>query len=182
MTTIAAALDPLTERIVIAADRQITYGYVTTQTGTKIVKRELPSGKFLVAGVSGPAASINVLRHGMGDLTELRGDAERYLYDHWVPQWFKAHEAIGRRQRDNEVDSVPATVLIGLASRLFVVTSSDIVEWERYTAIGTGSEFAIGAMSVLYGEREAADVVMLGMAAAMKYDRNTGGTIAMETT
>ena len=56
-----------------------------------------------------------------------------------------------------------------------VYSMREVFEYTRYWAVGSGREFALGAMQALYGRlRNSAAVAKAGIEAGAIFDRNSG--------
>jgi ATP-dependent protease HslVU (ClpYQ) peptidase subunit len=67
------------------------------------------------------------------------------------------------------------TVMIANPSGIFAVYSMrEVFEFDRYWAIGSGRDFALGAMYVAYTRaKDVAQVAKIGIAASAEYDTGT---------
>jgi ATP-dependent protease HslVU (ClpYQ) peptidase subunit len=58
----------------------------------------------------------------------------------------------------------------------------DVLEYQRFWAVGSGADFAIGAMYAVYDQLDAPeDIAKIGVAAGCEFDRNSAEPITMHT-
>ena len=59
----------------------------------------------------------------------------------------------------------------------------DIVEYQRFWAVGSGGDFAVGAMFAVYDQLDSAEeIAKIGVMAGCEFDRNSGTPITVYTT
>ena len=81
-----------------------------------------------------------------------------------------------KEEDDDPYESSQLTAMIVNASGIFGVYSMrEIFEFDRFWAIGTGRDFALGAMFAVYNSKMTArEIAELGVKAGCEYDTATG--------
>ncbi|HSA49387.1 MAG TPA: hypothetical protein VLH10_04645 [Yinghuangia sp.] len=134
------------ERIVIAADSQVTLGHQARTEGTKLYK----VGEALVFGGSGNLRDVNLMRLFLDTHTPASSD-ERDVLEFYAEytDWSK------RKMSGFEADS---SFLFGFDGKLFEVDSHFDVLYSDFTAIGSGWEYARAALHLGHSPTEAVQV------------------------
>lgn len=171
MTTIAAKVSNGKARI--AWDSQVTAGSARSFGMNKVVKI---NDQFAV-GISGHLRYGNLIHRTSinkihpFDLKQADFDGYGWLLDEAIPSWMKAVKKDTENQPDEEAGVSYGTVLVVLANRLYTVDHDFSVSMhEDFTAIGSGSEFAITAMHLGKSARQSVVV-------ATELDLYTGGEV-----
>ncbi|MGA4538665.1 hypothetical protein ACPA54_01555 [Uniformispora flossi] len=143
MTVIAGKI--VDDRIVIAADSQVTWGQAKTE-GTKLYK----IGEALVFGGSGHLRDVNLMRLFLDTHTPASSDERDVLefYAEYV-EWAK------RKMSGFEAHS---SFLFAFDGRLFEIDSDFDVTYADFTAIGSGWEYARAALHLGHSPSEAVQV------------------------
>lgn len=144
MTVIAGRIAE--ERIVVAADSQVTLGHQAKTEGTKLYK----VGEALVFGGSGHLRDVNLMRLFLDTHTPASSDERDVLefYAEYI-EWSK------RKLSGFEAHS---SFLFAFDGRLFEVDSDFDVLYADYTAIGSGWEYARAALHLGHSPSEAVQV------------------------
>jgi ATP-dependent protease HslVU (ClpYQ) peptidase subunit len=81
-----------------------------------------------------------------------------------------------KEEEDDPYESSQLTTLIANASGIFGVYSMrEVFEFERFWAIGSGRDYALGAMHVLYDARRTVEeIATAGVTAGAEFDTGTG--------
>ncbi len=81
-----------------------------------------------------------------------------------------------KEEEDDPYESTQVTALIANGSGIFGVYSMrEVFEYTQFWAVGSGREFALGAMQALYGRlRTASAVAKAGIEAGATFDKNSG--------
>jgi ATP-dependent protease HslVU (ClpYQ) peptidase subunit len=163
MTTIAAYIDS-DGNTAIAADRRACYGMtVYSLQRSKIVK----VGPWSI-GVCGAEFVIGIL-----DSLEIAGE--------WSPQTIADHLVETLREASRLVEGeLPANLLIARRGEVWIVDDSGgAMQVDGYAAIGSGSDYAMGLMSMAHQvtEPHAGRVASMAIAAASTHDPFTDDDI-----
>ncbi|WP_305828566.1 hypothetical protein, partial [Klebsiella pneumoniae] len=85
---------------------------------------------------------------------------------------------------DDPYESSQITCLIANATGIYGVYSyREVFSFDRFWGIGSGRNFALGAMSAVFDMpgKSAADVAQVGVSAGVEFDKSSGGPIEVHT-
>jgi ATP-dependent protease HslVU (ClpYQ) peptidase subunit len=176
MTTLVAVRKH--DEVAIAADSLTTFGDVRLaapfdRSYDKIVRH----GDAYI-GLCGSAAHQlvfeSLLKSTSGiDLSSKLAIFETFRKLH--PVLKEQHYLNPKEEEDDPYESTQITALIANPQGIFGVYSMrEVFEYTQYWAVGSGKEFALGAMNALYGRlRSAAEVASAGVEAGALFDRNS---------
>ena len=87
------------------------------------------------------------------------------------------------KENETPFASLDATFLVASPTGIFLVSSNmSVSEFRQFYAIGSGGDYAIGAVHALYNEvNDPADLAQRGVRAAIAYDSCCGGEIEQRT-
>lgn len=157
MTCIAAARQP-DGSILVGADSQVSAGDLKFYpVGSKILQKH----GFTYAS-AGTTRLLDILSYAMEEpegYAEM--DAKAWLIQKWVPEIRRLLNEAGLKEVVNNVETHESTAIIVMQGRIFAFWSNfSITEHAEYFAMGSGREFALGALFVqphnLQGAIEAA--------------------------
>lgn len=131
-------------------------------------------------GLTGTSASLVVLKSYFSnperprDFTSTDGMFETLRYAHHFLKTEYFMSAVARNEEEYE-----STQFYGLAANpngIFAIYSyRSCQQFNRFWAAGSGRDFALGAMQVVYDEAESVeDIVKAGLLAAAEFDGGTG--------
>jgi ATP-dependent HslUV protease, peptidase subunit HslV len=88
-----------------------------------------------------------------------------------------------KEEEDDPYESTQITALIANPHGIFGVYSMrEVFEYTQFWAVGSGKEFALGAMHALYGRlRTASEVATAGVEAGATFDRNSALPMTLYT-
>jgi len=184
MTTIVAVRKD--DEIVIAADSLTTFGDTRLpaefdRTPDKIVRH-----KGTYVGLCGSAAHQLVFhsllaKHNDLDFSNKSAIFETFRKLH--PILKEQHFLNPREEEDDPYESTQIQALVANENGIFGVFSMrEVFEYTRFWAIGTGREFALGAMHSLYDRlRTATLIAQGGIEAGAMFDRNSGLPLTLYT-
>jgi ATP-dependent protease HslVU (ClpYQ) peptidase subunit len=165
----------------IAADTMTSYGS-SKETSEYIVNHE----KILCVndsyiGIAGPASTKLVLKNYFSNL---KTQPDLIYVDSIFATWLEIHEALKstyfirpEEDADDSYESSRMDVLIANRNGIFGVEARRTVqEYAKFSAYGTGDEYALGAMYAVYDlpDKTAEDIARLGVQAAAQFDKGTG--------
>ena len=184
MTTLVAVRK--NNEIAIAGDSMTTFGDTRLsaefdRTSDKIVRYQ-----DTYIGLCGSAAHQLVFqsllsKHGALDFSTKAGIFETFRKLH--PILKEQHFLNPKEEEDDPYESTQVTALVANEHGIFGVYSMrEVFEYTRFWAVGTGREFALGAMHAQYGRlKTAAAVATAGVEAGATFDRNSGLPITLYT-
>jgi len=184
MTTLVAVKK--SGMVAIAADSLTTFG--DTRLGRqykgehdKIIEI---AGSYI--GLCGSSAHHLVLSALLPKLEDIRLGSRLEVYD----TFRRLHPVLKeqgylnpKEDEDDPYESSQITALIVNSSGIYGVYSyREVFDYERFWAIGSGRNFALGAMYAAYDRcRTAEDVAKIGVEAGAEFDTATQGPIVLHT-
>ena len=171
---------------VIAADSLTTFGTTRLAPAYDRSPEKIVAYRDSFIGVAGSAAHQlvleNVLRRNPS--LELHGKAAIYESFRKLHPILKEDAFLNpKEEEDDPYESTQVTALIANEHGIFGVYSMrEVFEYSRYWAVGSGREFALGAMFAEYPKlRSAAAIARVGIAAGATFDRNSGLPMTLYT-
>ena len=174
------------DSVAIAADSLTTFGDTKLaaqhdRTYDKIVRH-----RDTYIGLCGSAAHQLVFesllaKQGDFDFSHKAGIFETFRKLH--PILKEQHYLNPKEEEDDPYESTQITALIANANGIFGVFSMrEVFEYTRYWAIGSGREFALGAMYAQYDRlKSAAAVARAGIDAGCVFDKNSALPLTIYT-
>jgi ATP-dependent protease HslVU (ClpYQ) peptidase subunit len=184
MTTLVAVRKH--DEIAIAADSLTTFGDVRLaapydRSYDKIVRH----GDTYI-GLCGSAAHQLVFEsllnaNGRLDFSSKLAIFETFRKLH--PILKEQHFLNPKEEEDDPYESTQITALIANPHGIFGVYSMrEVFEYAQYWAVGSGKEFALGAMHALYGRLKTADsIATAGVEAGAMFDKNSALPMTLYT-
>jgi ATP-dependent HslUV protease subunit HslV len=169
---------------VIAADSLTTFG--TTRLGAAYDRSpdKVVAYRESFIGVAGSAAHQLVLENLLARNPDLDLDGKAAIYESFrrLHPLLKDEAFLNPKEEDDDpYESSQMTIMIANPSGIFAVYSMrEVFEFDRFWAIGSGRDFALGAMFTLYAKaKEAAQVARAGVVAGAEFDTGTAEPIAL---
>jgi len=169
---------------VLAADSLTTFG--TTRLAPaydRHPQKVIVHGDSFI-GIAGSAAHQLVLENLVLRVKDLDFHGKAAIYE----SFRKLHPMLKdeaflnpKEEEDDPYESSQMTVMIANPSGIFAVYSMrEVFEFDRFWAIGSGRDFALGAMFVLYDKsKTAAAVAQAGVIAGAEFDTGTSEPVAL---
>jgi ATP-dependent protease HslVU (ClpYQ) peptidase subunit len=172
------------ESAVIAADSLTTFG--TTRLGPAYDRypEKITAYGDSFLGVAGSAAHQLVLENLLARQANLDFHGKGAIYD----SFRKLHPLLKdeaflnpKEEEDDPYESSQMTVMIANPSGIFAVYSMrEVFEFDRFWAIGSGRDFALGAMYTIYAKAKSATAVAeAGVLAGAEFDTGTSVPIKL---
>jgi len=169
---------------VIAADSLTTFG--TTRLAPAYDRHPEKVTKYgdSYLGVAGSAAHQLVLENLLARTPNLAFHGKAAIYD----SFRKLHPMLKdeaflnpKEEEDDPYESSQMTVMIANPSGIFAVYSMrEVFEFDRFWAIGSGRDFALGCMWALYGKaRSAAQIAQAAVMAGAEFDTGTSAPVLL---
>ena len=167
---------------VIAADSLTTFG--TTRLAPAYDRHPEKVTRYgdSFLGVAGSAAHQLVLENLLARTPNLVFHGKAAIYD----SFRKLHPVLKdeaflnpKEEEDDPYESSQMTVMIANPSGIFAVYSMrEVFEFDRFWAIGSGRDFALGAMFVLYDKAKSTGAIaQAGIHAGAEFDTGTSEPI-----
>jgi ATP-dependent protease HslVU (ClpYQ) peptidase subunit len=177
MTTIVVVRK--NDEIAIAADSLTTFGDTRLPANYDRSSDKIVQHRGTYIGLCGSAAHQLVFqnllaRHDDLDFSDKAAVFETFRKLH--PILKEQHFLNPREEEDDPYESTQITALVANAHGIFGVFSMrEVFEYTRYWAIGSGREYALGAMYTRYERlKSAAAIARVGIEAGANFDRNSG--------
>src|SRR6478672_6250249 len=163
---------------VIAADSLTTFGTTRLAPSYDRSPHKVVAYRDSFIGVAGSAAHQLVLENLLerNPVLELHGKAAIYETFRKLHPVLKDEAYLNPKEEDDDpYESSQMTVMIANPTGIFAVYSMrEVFEFDRFWAIGSGRDFALGAMYVLYDKAKApAAVATAGVHAGAEFDTGT---------
>ncbi len=167
---------------VIAADSLTTFGTTRLAPAYDRHPQKITAYADSFLGVAGSAAHQLVLENLLARTANLDFHGKAAIYD----TFRKLHPMLKdeaflnpKEEEDDPYESSQMTVMIANPSGIFAVYSMrEVFEFDRFWAIGSGRDFALGAMYALYGNaKSAAAVAEAGVLAGAEFDTGTAAPV-----
>ncbi|QLG88063.1 MFS transporter [Chitinibacter bivalviorum] len=161
-------------QIAIAADSQSTFGdmrlgAVDDARWNKIFEHE---GSYFA--ICGSAAHDLVLQSALKKIKNLDFSSRAAIFESFRKLHTKLKEDFFLKpdeEEDDPYESSQMTVLVANQYGIFGVYSlREVYEFQRFWAMGSGRDFAIGAMHVLYDQLDAVALAKVGVEAGCAFD------------
>jgi ATP-dependent protease HslVU (ClpYQ) peptidase subunit len=163
---------------VIAADSLTTFGTTRLAPAYDRSPQKIVRYRESFIGVAGSAAHQLVLENILDRTPDLDLAGRPAIYE----TFRKLHPVLKdeaflnpKEEDDDPYESSQMTVMIANPSGIFAVYSMrEVFEFDRFWAIGSGRDFALGAMYSVYGRaRGAAAIAEAGVVAGAEFDTGT---------
>ena len=147
----------------IAADSLTTFGDTRQSAGYDAAHDKIFHSHDSHIGIVGSAAHQMVLESACEQLKDLDFFGRRAIFESFL----KLHPVLKERYflnpKEDEDDAYESTqidaLLVNRKGIFGVFSLREVFEYTRFWAIGAGSEFALGAMEVLYGRLDSAEEI-----------------------
>ena len=165
-------------QIAIAADSLVTFGDTRLASGYEVNQKIFPIGSSWVT-LAGTAAHFPVMRKlltDMGDECKLNNRDEVFTTFSRVHQILKENYFLNTKEdEDDPYESSQITSLIANPYGIFGVYSyREVFSFDRFWGIGSGRNFALGAMYASYdGDLDARAIAEIGVKAGAEFDKSS---------
>lgn len=183
MTTIVVVRKA--DTAVIAADSLTTFGTTRLAPAYDRSPHKVVLYRDSYIGVAGSAAHQLVLENLLqrNPALELHGKGAIYETFRKLHPILKDEAFLNpKEEEDDPYESSQMTVMIANPSGIYAVYSMrEVFEFDRFWAIGSGRDFALGAMFALYPKaKSAAAIAEAGVVAGAEFDTGTSLPIYLE--
>jgi ATP-dependent protease HslVU (ClpYQ) peptidase subunit len=167
---------------VIAADSLTTFGTTRLAPAYDRHPEKITRHGDSYLGVAGSAAHQLVLENVLTRAADLDFHGKNAIYDSFrrLHPMLKDEAFLNpKEEEDDPYESSQMTVMIANPSGIFAVYSMrEVFEFDRFWAIGSGRDFALGAMYTVFDKANAAaDVAKAGIHAGAEFDTGTSEPI-----
>jgi len=184
MTTLVAVRK--NDEVVIAADSLTTFGDTRLSAEFDRTSEKIVHYKGSHIGLCGSAAHQLVFEHLLAKHQDLDFSNKGAIFETFNklhPILKEQHFLNPKEEEDDPYESTQMTALIANPRGIFGVYSMrEVFEYTRYWAIGSGREFALGAMYAQYDRlKSAAAVARAGIDAGCVFDKNSALPLTIYT-
>jgi ATP-dependent HslUV protease subunit HslV len=167
-------------QIAIAADSLVTFGDTRLSNAYEANTKIFQVGESWIT-LAGTAAHFPVMRKL---LTELGADCKLATRDEVFETYSKVHEILKEKyflntkeDEDDPYESSQITSLVANPYGIFGVYSyREVFSFDRFWGIGSGRNFALGAMYATYDSVQSARALAeIGVKAGAEFDKSTSG-------
>ena len=172
------------DRAAIAADSLTTFGSTRLAPRYDRSPHKIVSYRDSFIGVAGSAAHQLVLENVLGRNPDLDLHGKDAIYEAFrkLHPILKDEAFLNPKEEDDDpYESSQMTLMIANPAGIFAVYSMrEVFEFDRFWAIGSGRDFALGAMFGAYGRaKSAATVARLGIEAGAEFDTGSALPLAL---
>ena len=168
--------------VVIAGDTLTTFGSTRLGSVHDAAPEKLLKHGDTYFGIAGSAAHQLVLESLLKRHPEFSFHGREEIYESFrkIHPLLKDEAFLNtKEEEDDAYESSQLTALVVNASGIFGVYSMrEVFEFERFWSIGSGRDFALGAMYAVYdlhkGRKAAEEIARMGVIAGAEYDTGTG--------
>jgi ATP-dependent protease HslVU (ClpYQ) peptidase subunit len=185
LTTIVAAKK--NGQVAIAADSLTTFGDTRLADHYKRVHDKILRSNGSWIGVSGSSAHHLVLESVLEEMkSEVRLNSRAEIFE----TFRRIHPILKERcflnpkeEEDDPYESSQITALIANPTGIYAVYSyREVFDYDRFWAIGSGRNFALGAMYAIYDNmRVAADIARVGVRAGIEFDKSSSAPFELHS-
>lgn len=171
------------KQVAIAADSLTTFGSTRLAPSYDRSPHKVIAYRDSFIGVAGSAAHQLVLENLLKRNADLALHGKESIYESFrrLHPMLKEEAYLNVKEEDDDpYESSQMTVMIANPTGIYAVYSMrEVFEFDRYWAIGSGRDFALGAMYVAYPRAKGPEqVAKIGVEAGAEYD--TGTSLPME--
>ena len=177
MTTIVVVKK--NSEIAIAADALVTFGETRLPHGYEVNEKIFQIGESYI-GLAGSTAHFAVLAEalrGMADECRLNSRVQVFSTFQKLHEVLKSKYFLNPKEDDNDpYESSQITAVIDNPSGIYGIYSyREVFSFDRFWGIGSGRNFALGAMYAAWGQRSttARKVAELGVTAGCEFDKSS---------
>lgn len=172
---------------VIAADTLTTFGNTRLHATQDASHDKILRIGDNYIGVCGSAAHHLVLSSLLAKTPDLQLNSKEAIFETFRKLHPILKEECFLNPKEDEEDpyeSSQITALIANANGIFAIYSMrEVFEYTQFWAIGSGHEYALGAMHQAYGHGDdAAEIARAGVDAGIAFDKNSAAPITLYST
>lgn len=179
MTTVVAVKKK--DRIAIAADTLILWGNMKESANHIINHEKILKFEDNYLAFTGSSTFKLVVEHWLNRTRKKpKFDSVENIFDSWLVFHKQLKDEYYLRSDDDDADEFETSrmnVLIANPHGIFAINPlRSVTAYKRFTAFGSGCDFAIGAMQAVYDDesKSAEDIAGIGVGIAAEFDDGTG--------
>jgi len=184
MTTLVAVRK--NDEIAIAADSLTTFGDTRLTAQYDRTPEKIVRYKETYIGLCGSAAHQLVFESLLKKHSDLDFSSKGSIFETFRklhPILKEQHFLNPKEEEDDPYESTQITALVANRDGIFGVYSMrEVFEYTKFWAVGSGREFALGAMYAQYPRlKSAAAIAQVGVEAGAVFDKNSGLPMTLYT-
>ena len=169
---------------VIAADSLTTFGSTRLAPAYDRHPQKIVAYKDSFIGIAGSAAHQLVMENLLARAPDLDFHGKSAIYESFrkLHPLLKDEAYLNPKEEDDDpYESSQMTVMIANPAGIFAVYSMrEVFEFDRFWAIGSGRDFALGAMYTVYAKGKSAGAIAeTGVQAGAEFDTGTSLPLAL---
>lgn len=167
--------------VAIASDALVTFGDTRLSGAYEANEKVIQVGDSFI-GIAGSTAHFAVIRKLLGTMPDLRLHSRDQVFETFLKAHAQLKESYFLNPKEEDTDpyeSSQITALIANSSGIYgVYTYREVFSFERFWGIGSGRNFALGAMHSVYDRLKSARAIAeVGVKAGIEFDKNSSGPI-----
>lgn len=186
MSVVCAAIKA--GEIAIACDTQISFGSTSVSSSHIANSNKLHQVNDSIIGIVGWNTLSDMVDHlilTQPDSFKLANRMEIYSTLLNLHATMKSNYFLSTKGKDNNqpVESSQFNAIIANPNGLFEITKfREVNEYRQYWSVGSGRQYALGAMQAIYSQvNTASDVVLAGVTAGCEFDQSCALPACVET-
>jgi ATP-dependent HslUV protease, peptidase subunit HslV len=169
------------KQVAMGSDSLVTFGDTRLSSNYEVNEKIFKVGDSLI-GLAGSTAHFPVMKKLLSGMTDAKLGSREEVFETFL----KVHAALkeqfflNTKEEDSDpYESSQITTLIANASGIYGVYSyREVFKFERFWGIGSGRNFALGAMSTVYEKSDSAKAIArIGIDAGIEFDKNSAGPV-----
>jgi ATP-dependent protease HslVU (ClpYQ) peptidase subunit len=171
--------------IAIASDSLVTFGDTRLSGAYEANEKIIRVGDSFI-GLAGSTAHFAVIRKLLASMDELKLHSRDQVFETFLKAhaMMKEHYFLNPKEEESDpYESSQITALIANPSGIYGVYSyREVFSFDRFWGIGSGRNFALGAMHACYGRlRTARAIAEVGVKAGIEFDKSSSGPFRLFT-
>jgi len=172
--------------VAIAADALTTFGDTRLPRAYKGEHEKILKLHGSLIGICGSSAHHLALVSTLAKMDDVRLGSRMEVFETFrrLHPILKEHAYLNPKEEDDDpYESSQITALIANSSGVYGVYSyREVFEFDRFWSIGSGRDFALGAMFATYEKPvSAAEIAEIGVSAGIEFDTASGPPIVVQT-
>jgi ATP-dependent HslUV protease, peptidase subunit HslV len=173
------------KQVAMASDSLVTFGDTRLSSAYEVNEKIFKIGDSLV-GLAGSTAHFPVMKKLLSGMAECKLGSREEVFETFLKVHAALKEQFFLNTKEEDTDpyeSSQITTLIANASGIYGVYSyREVFKFERFWGIGSGRNFALGAMSAVYDQIDGAKTIArAGIEAGIEFDKNSAGPVRVMT-
>ncbi len=173
------------KHVAMASDSLVTFGDTRLSSAYEVNEKIFKVGNSLI-GLAGSTAHFPVMKKLLTGLPDCKLNSREEVFETFLKVHAALKEQFFLNTKEEDTDpyeSSQITTLIANASGIYGVYSyREVFKFERFWGIGSGRNFALGAMTATYDQLDSAKAIAkAGVEAGIEFDKNSAGPARIQT-